>query len=91
MMPARRLRRAHSGKRMHEFDIRDPKFAHYLLANAGLETLATGFRWIEGLVWMGDAQCLLFQDLPRDRTMRWIEGAGIGVSLPLGLWQRTDT
>lgn len=64
---------------MHEFDIRDPKFAHYLLANAGLETLASGFRWIEGLVWMGDAQCLLFQDLPRDRTMRWIEGAGVSV------------
>jgi gluconolactonase len=28
---------------------------------------------------MGDAQCLLFQDLPRDRTMRWIEGSGISV------------
>jgi gluconolactonase len=64
---------------MDEFEIRDPKFARYLLGNAPLETLASGFRWIEGLVWMGDAQCLLFQDLPRDRTMRWIEGSGVSV------------
>jgi len=62
---------------MNAFDILDPKFAHYLLANAALEELASGFRWIEGLVWMGDADCLLFQDLPRNRTMRWIEDAGI--------------
>ncbi len=64
---------------MDAFDIRDPRFAHYVLANAQLEELAGGFRWIEGLVWMGDANCLLFQDLPRDRTMRWIEGAGVSV------------
>ena len=62
---------------MNAFDILDPKFAHYLLANAALEELASGFRWIEGLVWMGDADCLLFQDLPRNRTMCWIEDAGI--------------
>ena len=62
---------------MDAFDILDPKFAHYLLANAALEELASGFRWIEGLVWMGDTDCLLFQDLPRNRTMRWIEDAGI--------------
>ncbi len=64
---------------MDGFDIREPRFARYVLANASLETLATGFRWIEGLVWMGDAGCLLFQDLPRDRTLRWIEGYGISV------------
>ena len=61
------------------FDIRDSRFAHYILANAELEELAAGFRWIEGLVWMGDSNCLLFEDLPRDRTMRWIEGAGVSV------------
>jgi gluconolactonase len=64
---------------MDHVEILDARFAHYLLANAALETLAVGFRWIEGLVWMGDANCLLFQDLPRDRTMRWIEGAGVSV------------
>jgi gluconolactonase len=61
------------------FEIVDRRFAHYLLDNAGLETLATGFRWVEGLVWFGDAGCVLFQDLPTDRTLRWIDGVGLSV------------
>ena len=64
---------------MDDFEIRSPRFAAYILRNAALETLATGFRWIEGPVWMGDANCLLFQDIPNDRTMRWTEGPGISV------------
>jgi gluconolactonase len=64
---------------MDGFEIRSPRFAGYILNNAALETLATGFRWIEGPVWMGDANCLLFQDIPNDRTMRWIEGQGVSV------------
>ena len=64
---------------MDGFEVIDPRFARYVLGNAPLEELASGFRWIEGLVWMGDAGCLLFQDLPRDRTMRWIEGAGVSL------------
>ncbi len=64
---------------MEGYDIRDPRFAHYILGNAPLEELATGFRWLEGLVWIGDAGCLLFQDLPRDCTMRWIEDVGVSI------------
>lgn len=64
---------------MKDREILDPVFSHYLLDNACLEVLAEGFRWIEGLVWMGDADCLLFQDLPRNRTMRWIEDAGVSI------------
>lgn len=64
---------------MEGFEVRDKRFAHYILPNAPLEELATGFRWLEGLVWMGDAGCLLFQDLPRNRTMRWIEDVGVSV------------
>jgi gluconolactonase len=60
-------------------EIIDPRFRHFLLGNAELEVLATGFRWTEGPVWMGDWGCLLFQDLPRNRTMRWIEGVGASV------------
>ncbi len=56
-----------------DYDIVAPRFRHYLLANAGIEVLADGFRWVEGPVWIGDADCLLFQDLPRNRTMRWSE------------------
>ncbi len=64
---------------MDGFEIHDERFRHYILGNAPLEELGSGFRWIEGPVWMGDADCLLFQDLPRNRTMRWIEGAGFSV------------
>ena len=64
---------------MDGFEIREARFGHFLLSNASLETLASGFRWIEGLVWMGDAGCLLFQDLPSDRTLRWTEGQGVSV------------
>jgi gluconolactonase len=64
---------------MDGFDIRDRRFAAYVLFNAPLEELAAGFRWLEGPVWFGDANCLLFQDLPRNRTMRWIEEAGLSV------------
>lgn len=64
---------------MDGFESYSSRFAHYILGNAALETLATGFRWIEGPVWMGDANCLLFQDIPNDRTMRWIEGQGASV------------
>lgn len=64
---------------MEGFEIVDPRFARFVLDNAPLETLASGFRWIEGPVWMGDAGCLLFQDLPRDRTLRWIEDVGVSV------------
>jgi gluconolactonase len=64
---------------MDGFEIRDRRFRRYILDNAPLEELASGFRWIEGLVWMGDANCLLFQDLPRNRTMRWIEEVGASV------------
>lgn len=60
-------------------ETRDPAFEHYILGNAELEVLGSGFRWLEGLVWMGDADCLLFQDLPRNRTMRWSEAHGVTV------------
>jgi gluconolactonase len=64
---------------MDGIEIKDRRFARYILSNATLETLASGFRWIEGPVWMGDADCLLFQDLPNNRTMRWTERLGVSV------------
>ena len=64
---------------MNGVDIRDARFGQYILGNAPLETLGAGFRWIEGPVWMADWNCLLFQDLPNNRTMRWSEADGISV------------
>jgi gluconolactonase len=55
----------------------DPRFDDLVLFNAGLELLADGFRWLEGPVWFGDHQCLLFNDIPSDRTLRWSERHGV--------------
>ena len=64
---------------MDGFDIRDHRFENFVLGNAPLEELGGGFRWIEGPVWMADWNCLLFQDLPNDRTMRWSQADGFSV------------
>ena len=50
-----------------------------MLHNAPVKQLATGFDWVEGPVWFGDAGCLLFSDIPNDRILRWIPGVGISV------------
>lgn len=55
------------------FQIHDPAFGAYVLSNAPLKKLAEGFDWVEGPVWFGDQQCLLFSDIPNDRILRWSE------------------
>ena len=54
----------------------DGRFAKYLIFNAALERLATGFRWAEGPVWFGDGRYLLWSDIPNNRVMRWDEQSG---------------
>lgn len=64
---------------MDGIEIVDPRFRSFVLVNAPLEMLADGFRWLEGPVWFGDHQTLLFSDLPNDRIMRWSESGGVSV------------
>ena len=64
---------------MDSFDIIDPAFGRFVMHNAPVEQIATGFRWVEGPVWFGDANCLLFSDIPNNRIMRWIEGEGTSI------------
>ncbi|MEL6752020.1 MAG: SMP-30/gluconolactonase/LRE family protein [Pseudomonadota bacterium] len=59
------------------FEVHDPIFSTYVLFNAPVKQLATGFDWAEGPVWFGDADCLLFSDIPSNRIMRWNEETGI--------------
>lgn len=58
---------------MSFFEVIDPVFATYVLGNAPVKRLATGFDWTEGPVWFGDAGCLLFSDIPNNRIVRWSE------------------
>ena len=55
----------------------DPRFDRFVLHNAPVKQLATGFDWTEGPVWFGDAGCLLFSDIPNDRILRLTPDAGI--------------
>jgi gluconolactonase len=54
----------------------DPRFERYVLTLAKVERLAAGCRWAEGPVWLGDARCLIWSDIPNDRMMRWDEPTG---------------
>jgi gluconolactonase len=58
---------------MSFFEIHDPAFASFVMFNAPLKRLATGFDWAEGPVWFGDQNCLLFSDIPNNRILRWSE------------------
>lgn len=64
---------------MDGFEIVDKRFVRFVLPNAPLEKLGDGFRWLEGPVWFGDMECLLFSDIPNDRIMRWTERGGVEV------------
>src|SRR5436305_3894332 len=54
----------------------DPSFNKYRLLLASVERIATGMRWCEGPVYMGDWRCLLWSDIPNNRIMRWDEETG---------------
>ncbi|GFE49517.1 gluconolactonase [Roseobacter cerasinus] len=62
---------------MSFFEVHDPVFGQYVLGNAPVKQLATGFDWVEGPVWFGDAGCLLFSDIPNNRILRWTPEVGI--------------
>ncbi|MBM2575565.1 SMP-30/gluconolactonase/LRE family protein [Jannaschia sp. Os4] len=59
------------------FESHDPRFDRFVLGNAPVKRLATGFDWVEGPVWFGDAGCLLFSDIPNDTIHRWSPETGV--------------
>lgn len=58
---------------MSFFEVLDPRFGAFVMGNAPVKRIATGFDWVEGPVWFGDAGCLLFSDIPNNRILRWTE------------------
>lgn len=59
---------------MAYFEVLDSRFRSYVMGNSPVKQIATGFSWVEGPVWFGDLNCLLFSDIPSNRIMRWIPG-----------------
>lgn len=64
---------------MSFFEAYEATFKSYVMGNAPVKQLAAGFDWTEGPVWFGDADCLLFSDIPNNRIMRWTPEIGISV------------
>ncbi|OAP36506.1 gluconolactonase [Sinorhizobium glycinis] len=62
---------------MSFFEAVDAGFKSFVMGNAPVKQIATGFDWVEGPVWFGDAGCLLFSDIPNNRILRWLPGVGI--------------
>lgn len=62
---------------MSFFEVFDPAFRRFVLGNAPVKQLASGFDWAEGPVWFGDAGCLIFSDIPNNRMLRWTPGSGL--------------
>jgi gluconolactonase len=61
------------------YDIRDRRFRHLIAGSAQPDELFSDCRWAEGPVWFGDANCLLWSDIPNDRILRWVPGGGVSV------------
>lgn len=61
---------------MSFFEVVDPVFSTFVMGNAPIKEIAGGFDWVEGPVWFGDLNCLLFSDIPNNRIMRFIPGVG---------------
>lgn len=57
----------------------DPRFRSLVTRSAPIEILHDGCRWAEGPVWLADAGCLVWSDIPNDRMLRWCPGQGTGV------------
>jgi gluconolactonase len=62
-----------------QVDRQDPGIAAIVPADAKLERVATGFKWIEGPVWTHDS--LFFAEIPSDSIRRWIPGSGVSIFL----------
>ncbi len=54
----------------------DPSFDKYRIGLAKVERLATGMRWSEGPVWLGDTRSLVWSDVPGNCMWRWDEETG---------------
>lgn len=57
----------------------DPALDGLIAPDARIETLASGFTWSEGPVWIADGAYLLFSDVPENRILRWSERDGVSI------------
>jgi gluconolactonase len=70
----------------------DPKRFKYRENNSVIERLYVGCRWAEGPAWNGNAQCLVWSDIPNDRQLRRNEEDGhVSVYRPAANYSNGNT
>jgi gluconolactonase len=57
----------------------DPSVGQIIPIAARLERLATGFKWVEGPVWLNGS--LFFAEIPSDSIRKWSPGFGVSIFL----------
>jgi gluconolactonase len=62
-----------------QVDRLDPAINSIVPASATLERVATGFKWVEGPVWVGDS--LFFAEIPSNSIRKWTPGQGVSIWL----------
>jgi gluconolactonase len=61
------------------YEHHEKEFTHLVVGSANLDTLYTDCRWAEGPCWFGDANCLIWSDIPNNRMLRWVPDGGVSV------------
>jgi gluconolactonase len=64
-----------------EIDFIDDELSTLINKDAKVETIAEGFEWSEGPVWIEKQQMLLFSDVPKNTIYKWTEAKGKEVYL----------
>jgi len=62
-----------------KLDRLDPAIDQIVPRGAKLERIATGFKWVEGPVWLSGT--LYFAEIPSDSIRKWTPGAGVSMFL----------
>jgi gluconolactonase len=62
-----------------DLEVRDARLTQLVAAEAELETVASGFEFLEGPIWHPAGQFLIFSDIVGNGMYRWSKVDGVGV------------
>jgi gluconolactonase len=54
-------------------EIYDGSAENAISKNASIQVIGSGFKWVEGPVWVADKQMLLFSDVPENKIYQWTQ------------------
>ncbi|MCR9243809.1 MAG: SMP-30/gluconolactonase/LRE family protein [bacterium] len=60
-----------------QVEIHDPRGRELVVADAKIERLGAGMKFVEGPVWLPNERALVFSDIPRGKLMRWTAATGV--------------